>query len=265
MLIWSLADFHCKLTKLPSTTSPQSKPLKRTAKEIAMTRIGLLLFPQMTQLDLTGPYEVFCRLPDTRVDLIWHTMEPVVTEHGLALMPTATCAEVDHLDVLCVPGGFGVTPLLNDAPTIDFIRRVASDARYITSVCTGALLLGAAGLLQGRRATTHWTSIEMLEAFGATAVNERVVQDGPVITGGGVTAGIDFALYLAAQLHNRDLAEAIQLGLEYNPAPPFDAGHPSKARPELVDMVRQRINDAQTRRRALVTQASTGMGAGALN
>ncbi len=223
---------------------------------MTMTRIGLLLFPQLTQLDLTGPYEVFCRLPDTRVDLIWHTLDPVVTEHGLALSPTTTCAEVDHLDVLCVPGGYGVTPLLNDAPTIDFIRRIARDARYVTSVCTGALLLGAAGVLQGKRATTHWTSMPMLSAFGATPTDERVVHDGQLITGGGVTAGIDFALHLAAQLHGRDLAEAIQLGIEYNPAPPFDAGHPGRARPELVAMVQARMADAQARRWALVARAS---------
>jgi cyclohexyl-isocyanide hydratase len=223
-----------------------------------MTRIGLLLFPQMTQLDLTGPYEVFCRLPDTRVDLIWHTMAPVVTEHGLALAPTTTCAEVGQLDVLCVPGGYGVTPLLNDAPTIDFIRRMATGAGYMTSVCTGALLLGAAGVLQGRRATTHWTSIDMLAAFGAQAVSERVVHDGPVITGGGVTAGIDFALYLAAQLHGQDTAEALQLGLEYNPAPPFDAGHPSRARTPLVAMVRHHMQAAQARRWQAIEQAAQG-------
>ena len=220
-----------------------------------MTRIGLLLFPQMTLLDLTGPYEVFCRLPDTQVDLIWHTLDPVVTEHGLPLTPTATCDAVEHLDVLCVPGGYGVTPLLNDAPTIGFIQRVASDARYVTSVCTGALLLGAAGVLKGRLAATHWASMEMLSAFGATPMHERVVHDGRVITGGGVTAGIDLALHLAAELHGRDLAEAIQLGIEYNPAPPFDAGHPSRARPELVAMVRQRMDEAQKRRWTLVQSA----------
>ena len=224
-----------------------------------MTRIGLLLFPQMTLLDLTGPYEVFCRLPDTQVDLIWHTLDPVVTEHGLPLTPTATCNEVQHLDVLCVPGGYGVTPLLNDAPTIGFIQRVASDARYVTSVCTGALLLGAAGVLKGHRAATHWASMEMLSAFGATPTHERVVHDGRVITGGGVTAGIDLALHLAAELHGRDLAEAIQLGIEYNPAPPFDAGHPSRARPELVAMVRQRMEEAQKRRWSLVQSATQAL------
>lgn len=220
-----------------------------------MTHIGLLLFPQLTVLDLIGPYEVLCRLPDTRVDLIWHTIGLVVTEHGLPLMPTLRCDDVAKLDVLCVPGGYGVTPLLTDAPTIDFIRRVGEQASYVTSVCTGALLLGAAGLLQGRRAATHWTSMDMLGAFGAMATDERVVHDGRLITGGGVTAGIDFALYLAAQLHGQDVAEAIQLGIEYNPAPPFDAGHPSRARTELVTQIRHRVSEAQARRRAQIQHA----------
>lgn len=224
-----------------------------------MTHIGLLLFPQLTVLDLIGPYEVFCRVPDTRVDLIWHTLDAVSTEHGLPLQPTQRCADIDHLDVLCVPGGFGVTPLLNDAPTIDFIRRVGATARFVTSVCSGALLLGAAGLLQGRRAATHWASMDMLADFGAVPTDERFVHDGPVITGGGVTAGIDFALYLAAQLQGQDVAEAIQLGIEYNPAPPFDAGHPSRARPQLVAAARECMREPQARRRARVQQAAKAM------
>lgn len=224
-----------------------------------MTHIGLLLFPQLTVLDLIGPYEVFCRVPDTRVDLIWHTLDAVSTEHGLPLQPTQRCADIDHLDVLCIPGGFGVTPLLNDASTIDFIRRVGATARFVTSVCSGALLLGAAGLLQGRRAATHWASMAMLADFGAIPTDERFVHDGPVITGGGVTAGIDFALYLAAQLQGQDVAEAIQLGIEYNPAPPFDAGHPSRARPQLVAAALERLREPQTSRRALVQQAAKAM------
>ncbi len=224
-----------------------------------MTHIGLLLFPQLTVLDLIGPYEVFCRLPDTRVDLIWHTLDPVITEHGLPLQPTQRCTDIDQLDVLCIPGGFGVTPLLNDAPTIDFIHRVGSQARFVTSVCSGALLLGAAGLLQGRRAATHWASMDMLADFGAIPTDERFVHDGPVITGGGVTAGIDFALYLAAQLQGQEVAEAIQLSIEYNPAPPFDAGHPSRARLPLVAAARERMREPQARRRALVQQAAQAM------
>jgi cyclohexyl-isocyanide hydratase len=167
--------------------------------------------------------------------------------------------------VLCVPGGFGVTPLLNDAPTVDFIRRLGAQARFVTSVCTGALLLGVAGLLQGRRAATHWASMEILAAFGAIPTDERVVHDGPVITGGGVTAGIDFALYLAAQLQGQDVAEAIQLGMEYNPAPPFDAGHPSRARPALVQQIRQRMAQAQATRQRLLVQAMVSQAQDNLN
>jgi cyclohexyl-isocyanide hydratase len=224
-----------------------------------MTRIGLLLFPNLTVLDLIGPYEVFCRLPDVHVDLIWHDLAPVITEHGLPLQPTVACDRVAGLDVLCVPGGYGVTPMLNDVPTIGFIKRMARTARYTTSVCTGSLLLGAAGVLREHRATTHWASMEMLSAFGAQAVHERVVHDGSVITGGGVTAGIDMALYLAAQLHGQALAEAIQLGLEYNPAPPFDAGHPSRACADLVAQLRQRMEAPQALRWPLVRQAAANM------
>lgn len=223
-----------------------------------MTRIGLLLFPQMTVQDLIGPYEVFCNVPDTRVDLVWHTLEPVQTEHGLLLTPTATCDAIEKLDVLCVPGGDGVTPLLEHAPTLSFIQRMAAQAQYVTSVCTGALLLGAAGLLKGRKATTYWSAMSMLPAFGAIPVHERVVQDGHVITGGGVTAGIDFGLYLVAQMAGPDVAQAIQLGLEYNPAPPFDAGHPSRARPEIVKLVEMVTAEAQQRRWEVIQRVTAG-------
>jgi cyclohexyl-isocyanide hydratase len=160
------------------------------------------------------------------------------------------------LDVICVPGGSGTTPLLGDRETLDFIRRQARSARYVTSVCTGALVLGAAGLLEGRRATTHWMSLEMLAAFGATPVAERVVVDGNVITGGGVTAGIDFALVVAAQAFSEELAKSIQLGIEYDPHPPFDAGSPSRAGPDLVAKVRAGAAKRQTERRAAVDAAA---------
>ncbi|RTL28532.1 MAG: DJ-1/PfpI family protein [Burkholderiales bacterium] len=232
--------------------SPVTNPVE-TSPEI---HIGLLLFPQLTVLDLIGPYEVLSRLPNAKLDLIWHNLEPVRTEHGLSLTPTATCDQITALDVLCVPGGFGVTPLLNHAPTIEFIRRVGQSARYVTSVCTGALLLGAAGLLHGRRAATHWASMDMLASFGAIPTDERFVHDGPVITGGGVTAGIDFALYLAAQLYGRELAELIQLAIEYNPAPPFDAGHPSRAPSVCLKTARERVAQAQAKRRVEVQKAA---------
>src|SRR3989440_2371858 len=154
--------------------------------------IGLLLFPDITQLDLTGPYEVFIKFPDARVHLVWKSREPVIAGGGMQLMPDMTFAECPQLDLICVPGGAGMNALLDDAETLDFIRAQASGARYVTSVCTGALVLGAAGLLKGKRAATHWMSRDMLAAFGALPVNERVVVDGNVITGGGVTAGGGF-------------------------------------------------------------------------
>ena len=170
-------------------------------------RIGLLLFPDITQLDMTGPYEVFTKLPDAEVHLVWKTLEPVAANGGMKISPTTTFAACPQLDLVCVPGGPGMNALLNDEETLSFLRRQARDARYVTSVCTGALVLGAAGLLKGRRAATHWMSRDMLRAFGATPVAERVVIDGNVVTGGGVTAGIDFALTIAAEAFGEDLAK----------------------------------------------------------
>ena len=220
-----------------------------------MARFALLLFPGLTQLDLTAPYEVFCRAPDAEVHLLWKDKNPVRTEHGMMLSPTITLAELDRVDVLCVPGGFGINALLGDAEMIAHIRRLAVNAQFVTSVCTGALLLGAAGLLRGRHATTHWTAMDFLPAFGATPVAERWVEDGGVITGGGVTAGLDFALYLLARLHGEAVAQAVQLSIEYDPAPPFTAGHPDRAAPELVEAVRRHLAGAQARRADQVAQA----------
>jgi cyclohexyl-isocyanide hydratase len=196
--------------------------------------IGLLLFPAITQLDMTGPYEVFSKFPEAKVYLVWKDREPVTADGGMQILPTTTLADCPALDLICVPGGPGINALLNDENVLDFIRRQAKGARYVTSVCTGALVLGAAGLLTGKRATTHWMSLDMLEAFGATPVAERTVLDGNVITGGGVTAGIDFALAVAAEAFSPDLARLIQLGIEYDPKPPFDAGSPNRAGPALV-------------------------------
>jgi cyclohexyl-isocyanide hydratase len=203
-------------------------------------QIGFLIFPRIQQLDLTGPYEVFATLPGTQVHLVAATRAPVVSATGLAFTPTRDFADCPALDVLCVPGGAGIAPLLTDEPTLAFIRLQAETARYVTSVCTGALVLGAAGLLRGRRATTHWASQHLLAAFGAIAVQARVVRDGNLFTGGGVTAGIDFALTLAAELVGRPEAEAVQLMLEYAPAPPFEAGTPQTAPPEVLAAVRKR-------------------------
>ncbi len=210
--------------------------------------VGLLVFPRVQQLDLTGPYEVFASMPETRVELISKTLEAVVSATGLILTPTVTFATCPQLDVLCVPGGAGVNALLTDSETLTFVKRQASGARYVTSVCTGALVLGAAGLLQGKRATTHWAAHDLLAAFGAIPTQGRVVRDGTLLTGGGVTAGIDFALTLAAELAGQAAAEAVQLGLEYAPAPPFSAGTPDAAPSDVVRVIRQRFSATRRER-----------------
>ncbi|WP_321844804.1 DJ-1/PfpI family protein [Paraburkholderia bannensis] len=219
-------------------------------------QIGFLLFPQVQPLDLCGPYDVFASMPDTNVRLVWKTREPLMSATGMLLTPDTAFDDCPQLDVLCVPGGSGVGPLLEDEATLAFVRRQAQGARYVSSVCTGALVLGAAGLLQGRRATTHWAFHELLEPFGAIAVKERVVRDGSLITGGGITAGIDFALTLAAELIGDEAAQALQLELEYAPAPPFDAGSPDSAPPAVVERVRQ-LNAAALARRTQIVERVT--------
>lgn len=219
-------------------------------------QIGLLLFPDITQLDMTGPYEVFTKLPGAEVHLVWKTLDPVVANGGMRIVPTMTFAACPQLDLVCVPGGPGMNALLNDEETLAFLRRQAKGARYVTSVCTGALVLGAAGLLQGKRAATHWMSRDMLAAFGATPVAERVVIDGNVVTGGGVTAGIDFALKIAADAFGEDLAKAIQLGIEYDPQPPFRAGSPEGAGPAIVEKARAGAARRQAERESAVRQAA---------
>lgn len=218
--------------------------------------IGLLVFPDITQLDMTGPYEVFIKFPDAKVHLVWKSRDPVTAGGGMRLAPDMTFSECPQLDLICVPGGPGMNALLNDAETLGFIRAQAKGARYVTSVCTGALVLGAAGLLKGKRAATHWMSREMLSAFGATPVAERVAVDGNIITGGGVTAGIDFALTVAAQAFSPELAQAIQLGIEYDPHPPFDCGVPERADPALVARTRAAAAQRQSERQAAVDEAA---------
>lgn len=218
----------------------------------------MLLFDQLTQLDLTGPHEVLARLPDATVHLVAKTRAPVRSETGLAILPTATFADVPGddgvrgdggargdsgapVDVLFVPGGWGQVAAGDDAETVAWVRAVGATATWVTSACTGALLLGAAGLLEGYRATTHWAFHDLLALVGATPVQERVVIDRNRITGGGVTAGIDAALIIAERACGRAVAEAIQLQLEYDPQPPFGAGHPRGADPALVAMARERV------------------------
>jgi cyclohexyl-isocyanide hydratase len=216
------------------------------------TTIGLLVFPNVQQLDLTGPYEVFASLPGAVVRLVWKTGETVTASTGLELQPDTTFADCPPLDVLCVPGGAGVNALLEDAETLAFLRRQAERARYVTSVCTGALVLGAAGLLAGRRATTHWASHDLLATLGAVPTKGRVVRDGNILSGGGVTAGIDLALTLVAELAGRAAAQAIQLQLEYAPEPPFAAGTPETAPAEVLAAVRARGSALRREREALV-------------
>ncbi|SEN53734.1 cyclohexyl-isocyanide hydratase [Pseudomonas sp. ok272] len=223
-------------------------------------QIGFLLFPQVQQLDLTGPYDVLASLPDMKVHLIWKDVLPVTSSTGLVLTPTTTFADCPTLDVICVPGGSGVGPLMEDAPTLAFLKRQAVTARYVTSVCTGALVLGAAGLLQGKRATTHWAYHELLTPLGAIAVHERVVRDGNLLTGGGITAGIDFALALAAELYGDEVAQLVQLQLEYAPAPPFNAGDPRTAPKAVLDQARQRTADALQQRIQITLRAAARLG-----
>ncbi|MBK3404690.1 DJ-1/PfpI family protein [Methylorubrum populi] len=216
--------------------------------------IGFIIFPRVQQLDLTGPYEVLAMVPGARVHLVAKTPEPVATATGLVLTPTVSFAECPALDVVCVPGGSGVNPLMEDAETLGFLRRQAEGARYLTSVCTGALVLGAAGLLRGKRATTHWGAHDLLAALGAIPTQGRVVRDGNLITGGGVTAGIDFGLALAAELADEATAKAIQLHLEYAPAPPFDAGRPETAAPDILAATRERLAAMRREREAIVAR-----------
>ena len=218
--------------------------------------IGFLVFPRVQQLDLTGPYEVLAMVPGSRVHLVAKSLSPLPSATGLVLTPTVDFAACPTLDVICVPGGAGVNPLMEDAEALDFLRRQAARARYVTSVCTGALVLGAAGLLRGKRATTHWAAHDLLAAFGAIPTDGRVVRDGNLLTGGGVTAGIDFGLTLAAELTDEATAKAIQLHLEYAPAPPFEAGRPEAAGPEILATARQRLAATRSEREAIVARVT---------
>src|ERR1700744_1123823 len=225
----------------------------------APLQIGLVIFPKVTQLDFTGPLQVFSSLPGAKVHLIWKRIEPVASDSVLTLTPTATFADCPQLDVICVPGGAGSDDMVNDEEMLDFLRRQAAGAKYITSVCTGALVLGAAGLLRGYRATTHWTAMEFLEKFGAVPTKTRVCVDRNRITGGGVTAGIDFALTLVSILVDRPTAEAIQLRLEYNPAPPFNAGSPDTAPKDVLATMKERVAPFQARRLEAARRAAERM------
>lgn len=216
--------------------------------------VAFLLFPGVTQLDLTGPAQVLSRLGNSRLDLVWKSRDPVPTDAGFSIVPTASFAEVEAADIVCVPGGIGVADVMQDAEAMAWLAQVGSDAAWVTSVCTGSLILGAAGLLQGYRAACHWAWRDNLALFGAEPVAERVVFDRNRVTGGGVTAGIDFAFALLAAIRGERYARLIQLGLEYDPQPPFDSGSPERAGPELVALYHERMQalapgrEAQMRR-----------------
>jgi cyclohexyl-isocyanide hydratase len=218
--------------------------------------IGLLLFPKLTQLDLTGPYEVFARVRGAATHLIWKGRDPVVSDRGLAIVPTVTFASCPPLDVIVVPGGPGQVELMDDVETLDFIRKAAANCQLVTSVCTGSLILGAAGLLRGYRATCHWASLDQLASLGAEPVEERIVRDRDRITGAGVTSGIDFALAVVSELVGPAAAEAIQLQIEYDPVPPFRSGSPRTASAELVAKTRAGMSHLMQRRRAATDRAA---------
>jgi cyclohexyl-isocyanide hydratase len=222
-------------------------------------QIGFLVFPQITQLDFTGPLQVFSRVPGAKVHLVWKRFEPVPSDTVLTVIPTATFADCPQLDVICVPGGYGTDDLMVDDEVLAFLRKQAAGARYITSVCTGSTVLGAAGLLKGYRAATHWSAIDALALLGATPSHERVCIDRNRVTGGGVTAGIDMALTLAAEMFDRPTAEAIQLGIEYNPAPPFNAGSPGTAPAQVLATMQARMAPSAARRIDFAKRAAARM------
>ena len=223
--------------------------------------VVMLTYPGLTQLDLTGPHEVLARFPELKLHLAWKTSDPVDDASGLRLVPNTTFDACPPADILFVPGGPGQVRLMQDEEVLGFLRRQADHADWITSVCTGSLLLGSAGLLTGYRATCHWLSLDQLTLFGATPVSQRVVQDGNRLTGAGVTSGMDFALTLCAELFGADRARKAQLALEYDPAPPFASGSPASADPTLVAKVREATGAFQSNRKAISIRAANALDA----
>ncbi len=205
--------------------------------------IGFLIYPNMTPLDAIGPAQMLSAVPNAHVHMIWKDLRPVLTDIGITLNPTTTMSECPDLDVICVPGGFGQKALMDDQAVLDFLKRQGGQAQYVTSVCSGSLLLGAAGLLNGYRSACHWALLDELKSYGAEPDSSRVVRDRNRLSGGGVTAGVDFGLTLVAELVSEEFAKLVQLSAEYDPQPPFDAGSPSKASPELVAKVQNRFSE----------------------
>jgi cyclohexyl-isocyanide hydratase len=219
--------------------------------------VGFVVFPDLTQLDLTGPLQVLARLPQSTTCIVAKSETPVPSDCGLSLVPTHTFANCPPLDLICVPGGVsGVIGAIGDRETVEFVRLQATRAKYVTSVCTGAFVLGIAGLLKGRRVTTHWAYTDLLSLVGAKYEKARIVRDGNLITAGGVTAGIDFGLSVVAEIAGETTAQAIQLGIEYNPAPPFDSGHPDRASAAVKLALSDRYEKANSALRASIEQAT---------
>ncbi len=228
--------------------------------ELTPLSVAFLVFPNVTQLDLTGPAQVLSRLGNTTLNLVWKDTEPVPTDAGFPLLPTATFEEINQVDILCVPGGFGTVEIMQDATVLAWLRKTAETAQWVTSVCTGSLVLGAAGLLKGYKSACHWASIDQLEFFGATPVRERIVEDRNRFSGGGVTSGIDFALSLAARIRGEEFARFIQLSIEYDPNPPFDSGSPDKASEKLLARYHKMVEAAMPDREAKVKAIAESLG-----
>ncbi len=228
--------------------------------ELSPISVAFLVFPNVTQLDLTGPAQVLSRLGNVTLNLVWKDTNPVPTDAGFPLLPTATFEQVSQADILCVPGGLGTMDIMQDAEVLDWLRKMAARADWVTSVCTGSLVLGAAGLLKGYRSACHWASVDQLAYFGATPVRERIVEDRNRFSGGGVTSGIDFALALAARIRGEDFAQFIQLSIEYDPHPPFDAGSPDKVSPEILERYYKLIEAAVPDRDAKVKAIADSLG-----
>lgn len=226
----------------------------------AHLEIGSLIFEGIDQIDLTGPFEVLSRIPHSTYRLYGRTADPIRDVRGLRLTPDAVIGEAPQLDVLHVPGGFGQEDLMEDEAVLDWLRCQAAGAKSVFSVCTGALLCGAAGLLQGRRATTHWASFDLLPCFGAIPVDARVVVDGGWVFAAGVTAGIDGALRLAAELRGEDVAKAIQLYMAYAPEPPFDSGTPEQAPPHILEQARAAVAEITKRRSTTARRVAARLG-----
>ena len=225
---------------------------------MSLFNVGFVIFPELTQLDFSGPQQVLARLPQSAMHIVAKSVAPVPSDSGLSLVPTHTFENCPRLDLICIPGGItGVVRAMGDQETIEFVQRQSRTAKYVTSVCTGAFILGAAGLLKGRRATTHWAFTELLPLVGATHEKRRVVKDGNLITAGGVTSGIDFGLRVVADIAGEAVSQGIQLSLEYDPHPPFASGHPDRAPDAVKATLFSRYEQARTAFRDGITRLST--------